>query len=372
MGLALQKTITLVLFIGIGLALKAKFSNKDQVTGIKNIILTIALPATIFVALMGVNIKFSLLILPLLALVFNVVIFLLTPVILKFFSIPSDSAKSRTIRMLLPSLAPGLSCFPFILEYLGDKPLADAALADVGNKIFGLIFLYIVAMNWYYKRNQTDHSSSSGKIKSLLGSLLKEPINIVIIVAIVLLSFNFTMDDLPDFLSNAFVRMSALMTPLVLMFIGLAVKVKKGGIALVVSMLCCRAGITLLLSAALIFGLGLTGPTALLAIVFPLSSCSFWPFAHMSAFSLKEELKDVPEENRTFDSELAVLVLACSLPFSTILILSILSSGALFVHLPVLIISGVALVAMGILPRWVKKLFGSDYKAQGEMVEQRD
>ncbi|MBL3656939.1 AEC family transporter [Fulvivirga sediminis] len=372
MGLALQKTITLVLFIGIGLALKKKFSSKDQVTGIKNIILTIALPATIFVALMGVNIKFSLLILPLLALVFNVSMFLLTPMILKFFNISGDSSKGRTIRMLLPSLAPGLSCFPFILEYLGDKPLADAALADVGNKIFGLIFLYIVAMNWYYKRNQTDHSSSSSKIKSLIGSLLKEPINIIIILALVLLSFDFTMEDLPEFLSNAFVRMSALMTPLVLMFIGLAVKVKKGGVALVVSVLCCRAGISLLLSGILIFSLGLTGATALLAIVFPLSSCSFWPFAHMSAFSLKEELKDVAEENKTFDSELAVLVLACSLPFSTILILSILSSGLVFVHMPILLMSGVALLAFGILPRWLRRFFSSDYKTQGEMVEQTD
>ena len=55
--------------------------------------------------------------------------------------------------MLLPSLAPGLSCFPFIIVYLGDEYLALAALADVGNKIFVLILLYMLAMHWYHLRS---------------------------------------------------------------------------------------------------------------------------------------------------------------------------------------------------------------------------
>ncbi|UII22866.1 AEC family transporter [Fulvivirga ligni] len=359
MGLALQKTITLVLFIGIGFALKAKFGNKDQVNGIKNIILTIALPATIFVALMGVKIELSLLFLPVLALAFNFIMFLLTPLILKAFQISKDSSFGRTLIMLLPSLAPGLSCFPFILEYLGEESLANAALADVGNKLFVLIVLYIVAMNWYYKRNTEDHSSSKGKIKSLLLSLLKEPINMVMILAIVLLSFNLHLENLPVFLSDAFIRMGALMTPLVLMFIGLAVKVKKDGVAVVLSVLCCRAGVSLLLSAGLIAALGLGGNAALLAIVFPLSSCSFWPFAHMSAFSAREEIKHVSDSEKTFDSELAVLVLACSLPFSTILILTVLSSGVVFTHMHFLIISAVGLLALGIIPQLIKKIFFS-------------
>ena len=139
---ALQKTLTFLSFILIGFLLKRKFGSQEQVNGIKNLILTIALPSTIFVALMGVEIDANMMVLPVLALGFNFLIYFLTPLLLKLMGVESDSSKGRTLKLLLPSLAPGLSCFPFILEYLGEKSLADAALADVGNKFFVLIFLY--------------------------------------------------------------------------------------------------------------------------------------------------------------------------------------------------------------------------------------
>lgn len=52
---ALQKTLILLLLIGLGLGLKSKIKNKTEITGIKEIILFIALPATVFIALMGIK-----------------------------------------------------------------------------------------------------------------------------------------------------------------------------------------------------------------------------------------------------------------------------------------------------------------------------
>lgn len=351
--MALEKSLTFLLFILVGFLIRRSFTNKEQVNGIKNIILTIALPATIFVALMGVEVKLSMLLYPALALGINLLLLLVIPALLRLFDVQKGSKESRTLKLLLPSLAPGLSCFPFILEFLGEEELAFAALADVGNKVFVLIILYMLAMNMYLRLKGTDgQPAQENKLKSLLISLVKEPINMVLFLAILLLSLGLNLESLPVFISDAAIRFGAMMTPLILLFIGLAVKVKKEKLGTILSLLLSRAGITLLLSASIILVFNISSTSLmLLAVVFPLSSCSFWPFAHMSAFNAKEKLGKEP-----FDLELALLVLALSLPFSTLLILGILAEGETFASLPVIVSTGVVLLLLGVLPALIKKL----------------
>ena len=356
---ALQKTFTFLAFIVLGLLLRNKFG-REQVNGIKTLILTVALPSTIFVALMGVEINANMLVLPVLALVFNFIIYFLTPTVLKVVGIEPESAKGRTLKLLLPSLAPGLSCFPFILEYLGEKSLADAALADVGNKFFVLIFLYVMAMNMYYAIHGSATKGSKGKLKELMISLVSEPINLVILVAIGLLALGLNFENLPVFLGDMFSRLSLIMTPLVLFFIGIAVKLRKESLWPILNVLFVRAGITLLISTAAILLMGIQNTsTILLAIVFPLSSCSFWPFAHLSAFSKKED-----GTGKTFDSEYAILVLALSLPISTVLILGILSSGEFFANPLVTATSGLILLGFVLIVQLVRRLSTSSINWQ--------
>ncbi len=353
---ALQKTITLILLIVLGLIIRGKFKNKEQLNGIKEIILSVALPATIFIAMMKIHVEASLFFIPIAALAFNFFVFYSSPMVFNFFGVEKNSSTGRTLMMLLPSLAPGLSAFPFIAEFLGEQGLAKAAMADVGNKFFVLIFLYIIAMNMFLKNSVNEETDMKEKIKGLLLSLVKEPINILLVTAIVLLSLGVSYATLPPVIADLFDKTSAMMTPLVLIFIGLAVQLKEGRKRLVMTMLLFRAGISLFFSAALIslFNIGDT-TMVLLAVVLPLSSASFWPFAHISVFNLREESKGMSKERRTFDVELAVLILAFSLPFSTILILGILSTGALFTHLPTILIAGAILTALGIIPNLVTK-----------------
>jgi hypothetical protein len=307
---------------------------------------------------MGIKMSFSLLIYPILILAFNFFIFLLTPTILPIFGIEKDSSSGRTLTMLLPSLAPGLSSFPFINEFLGDDSLALAAMGDVGNKFFALNFLYFVAMGMYLKNNQTDATDEKGKVKSLLLSLVKEPINVIMLLAIVFLSFGLNMTSLPTVVSELFTRASSLMTPLVLIYIGMAVQLKEGKIKLVSSILLFRAGVTLLFSTLIITVFNISEPKmVLLAVVVPLSSCSFWPFAHISGINLKEENKELSKERRTFDMNLAVLILAFSLPLSTILVMGILASGEFFAHTSTLLIFGLILTSLGLAPHFIKKPF---------------
>lgn len=361
---ALQKTLILLLLIGLGLALRSKIKNKTEITGIKEIILSIALPATVFIALMGIKMSLSLLIYPILILAFNFFIFFLTPVILPVFGIEKNSSAGRTLTMLLPSLAPGLSSFPFINEFLGDDSLALAAMGDIGNKFFALNFLYFVAMGMYLKNNHAELSDEKGKMKSLLLSLVKEPINIIMLLAIIFLSFGLNMTSLPTAVSELFTRASSLMTPLVLIYIGMAVQFKEGKIKLVSSILLFRAGVTLLFSVLIITIFNISEPKmVLLAVVVPLSSCSFWPFAHISGVNLKEDNNELSKERRTFDMNLAVLILAFSLPLSTILVMGILASGEFFAHTTTLLIFGLILTGFGLAPHLFKKPFFKFSKA---------
>jgi predicted permease len=355
MNYALQKTLELLLIIGLGLLLQKKVA-KDDLKGIKTLILSVALPATIFVALLKIELKGSLLVFPLMALVFNFIMAIATKYLLAPSLPNNEGAKKRTLTMLLPSLAPGLSCFPFIIVYLGDEYLALAALADVGNKIFVLILLYMLGMHWYHARAVKDLvATTSSKLKGLFLSMLNEPINLVIIVAMVLLGFGLTLSSFPEFLENTIVKMSLIMTPLVLLFIGMAVRIKFREFGFIFSLLMRRAGITFFLSAIFVFLFpALAAPMILFIVVFPQSACSFWPFAHMSAVSTLEEKDE--QKKPTFDINFAVNILACSMPFSTILIISIFSFSEFFVNPVVLVVTGIIMVAVTYIPYLITKL----------------
>lgn len=356
MNIALQKTLGMLLLILIGLFLQKKIISKEGLSGTKVLILSVALPATIFVALLKIQLNISLIILPVLALAFNLIMFGASKLSLVFFDVPANSNTKRTLMMLLPSLAPGLSCFPFIMEFLGEEELAMAALADVGNKIFVLIILYIVAVHWYHKLiHQKNSDKGESKIKGLLLSMLQEPINMVIIVALIMLVFGFSLQSFPGFLESSILRMSAIMTPLVLLFIGMAVKIKKKEFYLVFTLLLWRSGLAFLLSAIAIFMIpAITPALALLVIVFPQSSVSFWPYAHMTAVGKLEEKEGT--SSHTFNTEFGLAVLACSLPFSTILILGVFNFQKFFINPVYLLLAGIILIATSFLPKLTRQV----------------
>ncbi|WP_425637638.1 AEC family transporter [Algoriphagus yeomjeoni] len=362
MSIALQKTLSLILLIVIGIFLQKKLQNEDQKKGLKTIILNIALPAMIFVALLKIEINPDLLILPVLALIFNIVMIIITKFSLPFFGIKADSPAMRTLMLLLPSLAPGLTCFPFIVEYLGDDVLAWAALADIGNKLFVLVLAYLLAMSWYYKNQKIKAKSNGQKVKELLLAMVSEPINLVILVAIGLLSFGLHMESMPAFLSSSILMMKDMMTPLVLIFIGIAVVFKWDQLRMIASILTFRAGFTFLLSGLFIWLVPMPSEAAvLLAVVFPQSAVSFWPFAHMSAVRKLEYENDAQKENPTFDLDLGINVLAVSMPFSTLLILGVFTSGSYFTApLHILSIGGL-LVGAALIPKAIQLIKNADF-----------
>lgn len=368
MDFTLQKTITFLLFIGIGVLLKLKFKSKEELNGIKKIILNLALPATIGIALLGVKIDTGLLLLPFVALGLNLLLYLTFPYVSAFAGLKKGTPQYRTARLLIPSLAPGLSCFPFILEFLGDTYLAKAAMADLGNKVFVLIILYLIAMSWHYKLQAKEVRKVSSKVKSLLRSMLSEPVNIFIGVALVLVALGISMDSLPFVVSDSLKRLSVMMTPLVLLFIGLAVNIKKKQFAQLISILFLRASFVTMICGVMITigGIHLTNDI-LLFLAFGLSACSFWPFAHISVVEVQEEA--IVKKKRTFDSNFAVSLLALSFPLSTMLILGILSSGALFSSSASVLTLSAGLFTIGLVPFLMKKVKASRKRSEKAKLE---
>jgi malate permease and related proteins len=347
MSSAITKTISLIILIGLGYLFQSRIRSKDQREGIKTLILSLALPATIFIALLQIDFKSDLIIIPLFALAFNVIMHLMmdTLTINSLFNLPLN--QYRTLIMLIPSLAPGLSCLPFIMEYSGQGPLAMAALADVGNKVFVLIISYTIAMRWYFQTHKDHDMGNSSKIKSLLISLINEPVNIMIAVALAMLAFGLNYKSLPSFAQLSIDRLSTMMTPLVLLFIGVSIKLNWNQFRTIFAFLFFRSSIAFALSGLLLYFLPVKDlATALLIVVFPQSACSFWPFSHMAAVTTLEQKSTLP--GRTFELEFAMNVLACSMPFSVMLILLVYTTGSFFTDVSNVFISAGVLFTLSL------------------------
>jgi hypothetical protein len=355
MNIALQKAIALLALIVIGLLLKPKIKTKEQAEGIKAIILSLALPATIFIALLKTEIQAELISLPVLALGFNLLLFGLCYTLLPVLGIDRQTAEFRTLLLMIPSLAPGLSCFPILAEYQGDQAVAWAALGDLGNKVFVLILLYLLAMRWYYRFFPSENVSTRAKVKDLLLTLLREPVNLVLVFALSFLALGWHLDRLPGFVQDVVQKVAAVMTPLVLLYIGVSVQPRWGELRMIGGILLLRAGLSLLISGLFLsFAPALSPAGAILAVVFPQSAASFWPFAHIASIHAMET--DKKGTTRIFNPGLALNFIALSLPFSTLLILVVCTIGAPATQPLGLGFAGILMVMAALLPVVLRRI----------------
>lgn len=345
-----MKTVSLLLLILIGYLFRKKVGSKESKDGIRTLILSLALPATIFIALLKIDFVPGLVVVPIMALGFNLIVFTLLSKlpVQSLLNLPAN--QYRTLILLIPSLAPGLSSFPFILEYSGESSLAVAALADLGNKVFVLVIAYLIAMKWYFAERTHLDGGRNVRLKALWVSLVNEPVNLVIITAVVMLSLGMGYDTFPEFIRSSIDKVSIMMTPLVLLFIGISIKFSWQQFKAIFSFVFFRSAIAFLISGLILLFVPVGNlATALLIVVFPQSACSFWPYAHMAVVN-EMESKDKEHRTSTFDLDFAMNVLACSLPFSVLMIMLIYSSGSFFVAPSHLFESVAVLLVLAALP----------------------
>tara|TARA_A100001015_G_C15037744_1_gene737425 strand:- start:2722 stop:3864 length:1143 start_codon:yes stop_codon:yes gene_type:complete len=318
------KIAVFFLLIFLGIILKKKFNGKPEKLGIKRFILNVSLPATILISFISFEIDIDYIYLPLAGIGLNLFVFLLSPLILKLTKLNQNPKKARTLTMLLSSFAPGISCFPIVEEFLGSEYLIKASLIDFGNKLFVLIFLLGFSFQIHYLTQDIKDKKNKISPKTILKSVFTEPINLVLLISIGILFLGYTIDQIPMVFIEFVTRMKETLTPLVLIFIGLSIIFAKEALKEIIPVLFIRAGICLFftISAVNFFGMS-SGDDILFYLSLSLSSVSFWPFAHMTL--IDEVEKDAKIKNRTFDIGFGLNFLAYSLPFSTILILSLIS-----------------------------------------------
>lgn len=199
-------------------------------------------------------------------------------------------------------------------------------------------------------------------------AMISEPVNIFIVIALILVFFGFKMESLPFFISDTLTRLSVIMTPLVLLFIGLAVKIKKQQIYKIFSLLFLRAGFVSIFSGIFILVVNISiQQDILLLLSFGLSACSFWPFSHIAVVGSQE--MNIKKKQKTFNASFGVNILALSFPISTILILGILSSGSLFSNGYAVLVLGLIFTLIGSMPYLFKRVMKTRRKESGQKAK---
>lgn len=322
-----QKAIALILLIVVGYLLKPKFNTAISVGAIRTFILNAALPATIFLSTIEINTNLDLVLLPSFALAVNLYLMVIGFSLASLLIANTDKSKRRALILLFPSLAPGLTVYPFVEQFLGSQGLAWAALADMGNKVFVLIGLYALAIIWYQKTAQLTDANLKPQWQQIGMFLLSEPVNIAIVVGVALAACQMDAKVLPLALVDTLQKLALCATPLILFYVGISLKLESLQFGTILMVLLARAGVGFLLSAATIALLHPANEIVMLMIALPQASCSLWPLLHATRINQQ----DVGESRQLFfDTEFATSLLAMSFPFSIFVLLMIFSSGNFF------------------------------------------
>ncbi|KGF71956.1 hypothetical protein DO97_13650 [Neosynechococcus sphagnicola sy1] len=381
------KAIALILLIGVGYLLQKKFQDPTAIGAIRNFILNAALPATIFLSTIEIDTTLDLVLLPSFALAVNLFLFVIGSLVSALLIKQSESDRSRALILLFPSLAPGLTVYPFIAQFSGQQGLAWAALADMGNKFFVLVGLYAFAIFWYQQSQaQTQQTKIDAQWLSIVRFLISEPVNIAIVLAVILAIFNINSQRLPLALSDAIQKLAVCATPMILFYVGISLNLKSFQFGKLLMILLARSGAGFMLSAVAIALLNPTTPDIrTLFVALPQASCSLWPLLHATNINqlpldLSADGDREPPVN-FFNIEFATALLAMSFPFSIFILLIVFSSGNYFTtpdHLSqmgmILLLAFGSLLLMTSLLRshnllqispWVKKISGGDQRPLG-------
>jgi malate permease and related proteins len=330
----IQKAIALIILISVGYFLQQKFQDAAAKGAIRGFILNAALPATIFISTLEINTRLDLVRLPVFALAVNIYLMIVGFALSKLLISSTEYAKQRALILLFPSLAPGLTIYPFIEQFLGQQGLAWAALADMGNKMFVLIGLYAIAMVWYQKTMSRTQVGVSEQWRSIVGFLVSEPVNLAIVAGFILASVGLTETKLPFALIDSAKKLALCATPLILFYVGLSLNFKSLQFGKILMILVARSGVGFLFSA---MAIALLNPTSVeettLFVALPQASCSLWPLLHATKINTQHSVQS--QENPSsredfFDTHFATSLLAMSFPFSILVLLVVFSSGNFF------------------------------------------
>ncbi|MDC7226510.1 MAG: AEC family transporter [Spirochaetales bacterium] len=217
MTASLSGFLKIAVFILLGLTFrKSGILNEKDVSGLKKIILNVAIPSVLFISF--ANLEFSLKFIPVILVIFglNLSLFWLGVLIYKL-----TGSKHRVLPLLLSTFNFALIGIPLYDSIYGIEYLHNYTMLGVGNEIF-VWFVFYFMFRWFLTKGKAEKGINTGFFKS--------PIVWGIFFGCLASIFNLNISSSSNFfikgIYETLTAASGLTTPLILIFIGFHVSAR--------------------------------------------------------------------------------------------------------------------------------------------------
>jgi len=302
--------ISSLLGIAVGVGLRACRHHPAAADLLRDVILKAALPATVLVALLRVDLEAAWLVLPALMLAWSLFMLVVLALWLPSAEGAVSAEQARTLMVCLPTSAPALVAFPFIAAVLGDAGVAQATAGFLGClAVFAIAPPFIVAV---LAPDAGARPKPARVAASALGRLVREPVSASAGLGLLLAGGGVEIDDVPPALAGLLESLQQLLAPLVLLYVGLSCRIERRLVALVLTVLSLRRGWSLLCAAGVRAGVPLGSIEPALVVVLPMGTPSLLA---LSATWAGHDAGDARSRDR-FDAAFGLATYAISLPYA--------------------------------------------------------
>jgi hypothetical protein len=238
------------------------------------------------------------------------------------------AATRRTAAIQVGTMAPVLSVFAFIREFVGEARTGYAALVDLPSKTYTLVLMPLVLL---LVGDPAGRAASAGTRKPTLrervsaaGVQLSDPFNAAILLGLLMAGTGTRVADL-GFLGAAVRTLASAQTPVLFLLIGMKFQLSGARPAFVLALLLARHGLIALAMSGFLRLANIVEPGARLAAVLSSqAAASIVAFGQIDAAAKRSPALG-------FDSALAFEIVTLSFPLSVVLNTVACVAGAAYV-----------------------------------------
>lgn len=275
MNLVLAKVTSIIFLFLLGYFLKRiNFLTKDHASLFLKIVIFVALPALIIPSVATMQLSFSLLELPLIAILIMLILFSLGFFIVRFFSLSKQTTGTFLLSVMIMNLS---FVLPFFLAVAGEEYVVYFLFFNLGHDI--LLFSFVYSLACFYGRKD----GTVFGLRLTIKKLLSLPPLWALVVGVI---FNFSNTPVPAILEPTLTIIGGLLVPLALLALGVYFEFTLEKPVLFSTALFLRMGVGFLLGQFFIWLFSLQGIEKMVVLL-----CSFAPIGFNTlVFSSLENL----------------------------------------------------------------------------------
>lgn len=285
-------SIIILFILGILLSSTNVLKQEDADVFLK-IVFYVSLPALILDTIPAVDINLDFFFLPIISSVIIIITFIISSLVVNYQNPEKETKGVFLVGTMILNLGFNV---PFVIGVYGQEGFARASFFDIGNILLTLSLTYYIAQKY-------GSSDGDRKISFLNKKLLTSPPLIALIIAILINFTNISFDTSINYLLDL---LSGLLTPLLMLSIGIYFKPKFEKVLPVFQVILIRMGLGLFLGIIFSFLLGLDDLTSKIIII---SSAAPVGFNTLTFASLEE-----------LDKEFAANILSFCIPLGIVTI----------------------------------------------------